>query len=64
MGTLTTECEITLTLSGDVPEWARPQAQRVMDEVCDLERVRVRKALETALADHFGAGVLGSQSDA
>ena len=64
MGTLTVECEITLKLCGDLPEWARPEAQQVMEEVCEVERVRVRKAFETALADHFGAGILGNQSDA
>ena len=64
MGTLVTECRIELTLEGDVPEWAREDAQRILDEVCDAEHPRVRKRFERALADHFGAGVLGDQSDA
>ena len=63
-GTITTGCEITLTLDGDVPEWAKPEVQQVMDEVCEVEKDRVRKVFERALADHFGAGVLGDQSDA
>lgn len=64
MGTITTECIITLKLNGDVPEWARPEAQRILEEVCTLENDRVRVVFERALADHFGAGVLGDPSDA
>lgn len=63
MASITVECEITLTLGGDVPEWAQGPAQEVMDEVLELERIRVRKVFERALADRFGAGVLGDQSD-
>jgi len=61
---IVTECEITLKISGDVPEWAKPEVQRIMDEVTAEEHPRVRKIFERRLADHFGAGVLGDQSDA
>ena len=63
-GTLLFECHITLTLDGDIPEWARTDALRIADEICEAEHPRVRKLFERALADHFGAGVLGDQSDA
>ena len=63
MGTIKTGCDIVLTLEGGVPEWAKPEVQRIMDEVVAAESPRIRRVFERALADHFGAGVLGEQSD-
>ena len=62
-GQFVTECEITLEISGDIPEWAQPEVQSIMDQVAAVEKDRVRKAFEHALADHFGAKVLGDQAD-
>ena len=63
-GTITTECTITLEISGEFPAWAQPEIQRIMDETAAVEKDRVRKTFEIALADYFGAGILGDQSDA
>jgi hypothetical protein len=63
-GTFGIECEITLEMNGHIPKWAHPEVQQIMDEVVAVEKDRVRKVLERALADHFGAGVLGDQADA
>jgi hypothetical protein len=64
MATHVTECVISLKLDGGVPEEDLPEVQRIMDEICEHEGARVRKVFELALAAHFGAGVLGDQSDA
>ncbi len=63
-GQIVTKSKIMLEISGDIPEWAQPEVQSIMDQVCAVEKDRVLKAFEHALADHFGAGVLGDQSDA
>ena len=62
MASITVSCDVTLQLQGDVPEWAKPDAQRIMDEICEDEEDRVRRRFERALADRFGEGVLGTSS--